>query len=467
MSDDAFTAFRVGDALRGQLEGPWEVFGERGRRYEVHLTGTATEMERGPLSIEGFGLRVFRPQGDEFGVGFVATTDLSERAIARAAEDAVATSSFARFPTRRVELPATRNGAAPSVETVDPNLWDHPVDALHEYAHALLTPFEGRTGVVPSFGSVRAALSEFTLTNSEGIQRRMRRTSVELEFAVKAFGGPEGRAPGEYWVNAETCQLSTRGLADAVAGWCQRAQDVRIAQPTPAGIKNVVLPPSALADIVPPILGFRLSGAAELRKMAPAPGDAIGAPSLTLADDGLLPYGLESAPYDDEGNPQVRRVLIDRGVVGTPALDLLHAGAFQRSPTGSGKRGGAVPSWFRFTGRPSPAPTTLVVTPGDGGSEAELMESAEDGLYLDQLGFPFPDSLSGAFGGEIRIGYRIRHGKKGEPVRGGTLGGVAIAAPGEPSLIHSIRGIGSAAELRGGLSTPALWVDGLTVAGEG
>lgn len=467
MSDEAFTAFRVGEQLRGKVEGPWEVFGERGRRFEIHLTGTQTEMERGPLSIEGFGLRVFRPRGDQYGVGFVAATDLSEKGIARAASDAEATSAFARFPTKRVELPSTVNGAAPSVETVDRHLWESPIDTLREYVHALIAPFDGRRNVVPSFGSVRAALSEFTLTNSEGIQRRMRRTSVELEFAVKAFGGPEGRAPGEYWVNAETCAVSTNGLSETVAGWCQRAEDARAAQPTPAGVKNVVLPPSALADIVPPILGYRLSGSAELRKMAPTPGDAIGAAELTLTDDGLLPYGLESSPYDDEGSPQVRRTLIDRGVVGTPALDVLHAGAFNRSPTGSAKRGSAAPSWFRFIGRPSPGPTTLVVAPGDGGSEAELLEAAGEGILLDQLGFPFPDAISGAFGGEIRIGYRIRNGKKAEPVRGGTLGGVALAAPGEPSLLQSIRGIGSRGELKGGLSTPALWVDGLTVAGEG
>lgn len=469
MSDEAFTAFRVGEQLRRSLDGPWEVFGERGRRYEIHLNGATTEMERGPLHVEGFGLRVFRPQGDQYGVGFVATTDLSEAGIARTAADAQATSAFARFPTKRVELPATVNGAGASVETVDRHLWEHPVEALRDYVHALVSPFDGRTDVVPSFGSVRAALSETTLTNSEGIQRRVRRTTVELEFAVKAFGGPEGRAPGEFWVNRETCELTTRGLAEDVAQWCQRAQDVRIARPTPSGITNVILPPEPLADIVPPILGFRLSGVAELRKMAPTPGDRIAAESFTLDDDGLLRHGLESAPYDDEGNPQVRRTLIDRGVVGTPAYDVLHAGAFGRAPTGSGKRGaaGGAPSWFRFTLPPGPSATTLVVRPGDGGSEEELIEAAGDGIYLGQLGFPFPDPLSGAFGGEIRIAYRIRHGKKAEPIRGGTLGGVALTAPGAPSLIQSVRGIGGRAELRGALSTPALWVDGLTVAGEG
>ncbi|MCI4335641.1 MAG: TldD/PmbA family protein [Thermoplasmata archaeon] len=468
MSEEAFTAFHVGDKLRGHLEPPWEVYGERLKRYELHLNGGSIEMERGPLQLEGFGLRLFRPHGEQLGVGFVSTTDLSAAGISRASTDAEATAKFARFPARRVELPSTLNGGGSNVETVDTALWNDPTKALADYVHALLTPFEGRAQEVPSFGSVRASLSEATLTNSEGIQRRVRRTQVDLEIAVKSSGGPEGRPPGEYWVTRRTCDLSTRGLAGQVDTWCQRARDVRVAEPMPSGIQNVVLPPAVLADVLPAILGYRMSGSAELRKMAPTPGEQLAAPGVSIFDDGLLRFGLGSAPYDDEGSPQVRRSLVDKGVIGTPAYDLLHASALDHPPTGNGHRGSPLsPNWFHFAYPPSPSATNLVVVPGDGGSEEELLESARDGLLLDQLGYAFPDPVSGAFGGEVRIGYRIRNGRRAEPVRGGTVGGVVLAGPGEPSLLNSIKGIGRTGHLEANLQAPTLWVAGLGVAGAG
>ena len=121
---------------------------------------------------------------------------------------------------------------------------------------------------------------------------------------------------------------------------------------------------------------------------------------------------------------------------------------------------------MRFTHTPSPANSTLVVEAGTDGTDAELAEIAGDGIWLQQLGWASPDPISGAFGGEIRIGYRIRNGKIAEPVRGGTIGGTVVAPPGTPSLLTSIAAIGSKARLVDDLSSPTLLVKTLTVAGE-
>jgi len=70
MSDrrmSADTAFRVAEALR--VDGPWEVFGERSRRYEIHFNGRSIEMVRGPISLEGYSLGLFRQRDGGAGVG--------------------------------------------------------------------------------------------------------------------------------------------------------------------------------------------------------------------------------------------------------------------------------------------------------------------------------------------------------------------------------------------------------------
>ncbi|HUI38503.1 MAG TPA: TldD/PmbA family protein [Thermoplasmata archaeon] len=463
----AFTAARVADRLRGRLEAPWEAFGERLERYEMHLAGGAVEMTRGPIRLEGFGVRVFRPHGEATGVGFSAGTDLSDGGIDARAAAADETARFARFPTARAELPSTHvAGAGPSVETVDARLWDRPADTVAAWCGAILEALAGRPGVVLSFGSVRATLTETTLANSEGIQRHWRHTFVDFEAAVKSFDGPEGPAPGEYWVNGRSRTVPTKGIAEEADRWVERARDTRRARPTPSGLTRVVLPPGVLADILPTIVGYRFSGAAELRGMAPSEGAVVGTPSLTVHDNGLRPWGLGSAPFDDEGTPPARRALIDRGRATTPVYDVLHAGATGHAPTGNGRRESHQFSpWFHFDRAPGPTITTLEVAPGDAGTDAELAEAVGEGLWVDQLGYAFPDAISAAFGGEVRIGYRIHRGRLAEPVRGGTVGGVVVGPESAPSLFGGIRGLGSTEALVGYLATPPIWSDGLTVAG--
>ncbi|HXQ48931.1 MAG TPA: TldD/PmbA family protein [Thermoplasmata archaeon] len=464
--DGAFTAFRVGDRLKKLAQPPWEVFGERIRRYELHLNGARVEMIRAPVELEGYGLRLFRAADDQMGVGVAASTDLRDAGVDLALRDAEATARFARFPTRRVDLPSTAARSA-SVEVMDRDLWDHPLETLQRFVDALLRPFDGRKDVQPSFGSVRANLVDTTITNSEGLHRRFSHTLLEHEFAVKATGGPEGAPPGEFWVNgaARRPPIEHRVAVD-VERWCRLAEDTRAGRSPATGPTRVVLTPEVLADILPAIVGFRMSGTARLRKMAPEPGATLGSPSVTILDDGLLPFGVGTAPSDDEGTTPSRRSLIEGGIARGGLYDLLHGGAFGEGSTGSGRRDAVqFPNWFHFSQSVGPRPTTIILSAGTGGTETELLEACGEGLLIEQLGYAFPDPVSGAFGGEIRSAYRIHQGRRAEPIRGGTLGGVVFAPPGSPSLLASIEAIGRQPELVGHLSSPAVVVDGMIIAG--
>jgi predicted Zn-dependent protease len=456
-------AFRVADQLR--LKGAWDVVGERFRRFELHLQGTEIELERGPLAIEGYGVRLFRPKGDRLAPGFQASTDLSAKGIATAVQEAETVARDAEFPARTVDLP-TGGGPAASVPVVDPQLWSDPLGALHGYVHALLEAFRGRKGVSPSFGSVKAGLSEVSLTNSAGLRASFSSTRIDLELAVKAFGGPEGAAPGEYWVNESFRRLEPARAAASVDDWCRYAQDVRRAKPPPSGELPIVLPTDVLSGILLPVVGSRFSGSARLRKFAPELGARVGPARLSLRDDGAYPWSVGSAPYDDEGTPRSAQALIERGAVGGHLYDALYASALRTHSTGNADRSAVGPSGdLRFAHAPSPGVSTLVLATGDGGSPEELVQAAGNGIYVTQLGWASPDPISSSFGGEIRIGYRIRGGKLAEPVRGGTVGGVVLAPPKAPSLFANLVAIGSKASVSDALVSPALLVRPLTVAG--
>lgn len=251
--------------------------------------------------------------------------------------------------------------------------------------------------------------------------------------------------------------------------WSRYAEDARRAKSPPNGDLNVVLPPSVLDAILPSALGTKLSGRGRLREMSPAPGSVVGPSSLTLSDDGTIPWAVGSTPWDDEGTPRGRHPLISDGVSSGLLYDTLYGSALGVPSTGNGIRSAAfqLGGIRRFTRSPAPGCSTLAIASGSGGSTEELIEAAGDGVWVQQLGWASPDPVTTAFGGELRIGYRIRNGKLAEPLRGGTLGGVVLAPPGNPSLFANVGAIGSVAELAQGVFVPPLLIRNLTVAGEG
>lgn len=462
---DADTAFRVAEGLRAA--GSWDVFGERVRRYEMHFNGRSVELVRGPIHLEGFAVRLLRSADGKTASGRQSSTDLSPAGIRTAVEDAERILAYSEFPAKAVQLPLPIPEGPGTVEILDRRLWDRPLEAMDEFLEALFAAFDGRKDEEPTFGSVRAALGERTLANSEGMRAAYAHTTVELELAVKASGGPEGAPPGEYWVNDAARRLETSALAGRVDSWCTFARDARRAKPPPTGSLPVVLPASVLAGILPPVIGYRCTGAARLREIAPAPGARWGSERVTIHDDGRVPWAVGSSPVDDEGTPQRRRTLLAHGAVSEILYDAMHAGAFDTRSTGNAVRAHefAPQDWHRFLNPLRTSSTTLVVEPGDGGGDDELVEAVEDGLWVQQLGWAVPDPLSGSFGGELRIGYRIRNGQKAEPVRGGTVGGVVLAPPGTPSLLGQVVAVGSRGELVEGVDSPTLLVRGLPVAG--
>ncbi len=463
----AQTAFEVAEHLRA-ARSSWDVFAERSRRYEIHLNGRSIEMVRGPVEVEGYGLQVFHERNGATGAGFQASTDRSAEGVRAAFDSAEQLAAHSVFPAKKVDLPGPASAGSHSVEIRDLRLWDDPLGRLQDHVRALLSAFDGKPDIAPSFGSIRATLTETTVANSTGLRAGYAHTTVDFEIAVKSFGGPEGRPPGEYWVNETTRRVDTSTVGREVEEWCRYARDVRRAQPTPSGEIPVAIPATVLSGILPSVIGSRFTGSARLREIAPALGSRCGSESLRVDDDGTVPWAIASGPFDDEGTPQARRPLIEKGAVSSLLYDALYAGAFDTHSTGNCVRGislGGFRDWRRFLSPGHPVSSTVVVAPGDGGSDEEVAEAAGDGVWVQQLGWAIPDPLSGAFGGEVRIGYRIRHGKIAEPIRGGTVGGVVMAPPGSHSMLSDLAAIGSKPTLCEWVQSPTLLVRPLTVAG--
>ena len=331
----ADTAFRVAERLE-KVEGPWDVYAERSRSHELHFGGRGIEFVRGPIVLEGYGIRLLLPREGKTAIGFQASTDASAKGVEAVLRDAEGVSKYSEFPAKDVTLPSGVNGTPPGPEIVDRSVWENAPAALTEYRATLFAAFEGKKDVAISFGSVKAHRTEVTIANSAGLASSYANTAIEAEIAVKSSGGPEGTAPGEDRVNLSGRRLEPQDLPRQAEEWGRYASDARRAKSPPSGDLTVVLPPSILEPILPAALGFKLSGRGQLRELSPAVGSVVGPSDLTLVDDGTIDWATGSSPVDYEGTPQRRRNLIQGGKVS----ELLYDGTLRQraEPPVLGKR---------------------------------------------------------------------------------------------------------------------------------
>ncbi|MFZ1612700.1 MAG: TldD/PmbA family protein [Holophaga sp.] len=177
----------------------------------------------------------------------------------------------------------------------------------------------------------------------------------------------------------------------------------------PSGKYPVVLHPEVAVDLLGLVAGM-LSAEAVLKQRSLFTGklgERIASPLLTLIDDGRLPTGLGSEPWDGEGLPTRRNVLLEQGVLKTYLHTLKTAAEMGCQPTASAGRG---------TGS-NPGVTTFNLFPEAGNQSPEaLYRLAEGGVLITEImGLHTVNPVSG----DLSVGasgLRIRDGVPCEAV---------------------------------------------------
>ncbi|MBN1138456.1 MAG: TldD/PmbA family protein [Anaerolineae bacterium] len=132
-------------------------------------------------------------------------------------------------------------------------------------------------------------------------------------------------------------------------------------------------------------------------------GEKLFDDKITVVDDGALDGKYGSAPYDDEGVPHRRNVLVERGVLKGFLYDLKTAAQSGVESTGNGSRGLFNP--------PAPEPTNLILA---GGSTplSEMIAGIDEGLLVeDILGLGQGNIISGAFSNPLGLAFKIEKGE--------------------------------------------------------
>jgi PmbA protein len=134
-------------------------------------------------------------------------------------------------------------------------------------------------------------------------------------------------------------------------------------------------------------------------------GDELASTAYVLADDGIDPGGLASAPFDGEGTPRERTPLIGGGKL----LAYLHDSYTARR---GGARSTGNASRASYRSPPSVSTSNLVLEPGELSLE-RLLEQAEDGVYITEV--------AGLHSGVNPVTGRYSVGATGRAIRGGEL----------------------------------------------
>jgi TldD protein len=413
-------------------------------------------------TAQGFGLRAVKGEA----VGYAHASDVSEAALARAAEAVRAvqggySGSYAEPPPRsNVRLYGDDNPlAAPSFES--------KVRLLEEIdAYARARDPRVRQ-VTASFG---ATWQMVEIVRADGEVYRDVRPLVRINVSVVVGEGDRQETGSEGYGGRETYErfLATGAWHGAVDDAVRKALVNLAAVPAPAGEMDVVLGPGWPGVMLHEAVGHGLEGDFNRKKtsaFAGLMGERVAAKGVTVVDDGTIAQRRGSLSVDDEGTPTSRTVLIEDGILVGYMQDRQNARLMGMKPTGNGRR-------ESYAHVPMPRMTNTYMLAGSH-APGEIIASVKNGIYAVYFGGGQVDITSGKYVFECTEAYRIENGKVGAPVKGAMLIGTG------PTDLHRVSMIGNDLALDHGIGTcgkagqgvpvgvgqPTLRMDRITVGG--
>lgn len=177
-------------------------------------------------------------------------------------------------------------------------------------------------------------------------------------------------------------------------------------------------------------------------------GEQVLPKGMSLEEDPHRPRISGSRPFDAEGLPTQRRLIVDDGVLQSWTLDLAHARRLEMESTGNAARGVSSP--------PSPSVSNLSLTQGDRTREDLLADMGTGLLVTSMIGSTINPNTGDYSRGAS--GFWVANGEIQYPVNECTIAG---------NLRDMLKTIVPANDARTHLSrvVPSLLVEGLTLAG--
>jgi PmbA protein len=170
---------------------------------------------------------------------------------------------------------------------------------------------------------------------------------------------------------------------------------------------------------------------------------------FTVYDDGRMLGGLGSRPFDGEGLPTRKNIIVDKGVLTSYLLDTYSGKKLGLSSTGNASRS--------VGESPSVGPTNFYLAPGARPAD-DIIRSVKDGLYVTELiGFGI-NMVTGDYSRGAG-GFWIENGELAYPVEEITIAGNL------KQMFQDVDLIGSDLMFRGRIASPTVKIAEMMVAG--
>ncbi|HEX7879475.1 MAG TPA: TldD/PmbA family protein [Candidatus Eisenbacteria bacterium] len=400
----------------------------------------------------GIGIRAF--VGGR--TGFVSSSDLRPESLAMLTQRAVALAKIGEVDPH-AGLPEIPINAA--IPVVDLDIFDDALAGLateKKLAMARATEeaaraFDKRVTKVDG-ATFSDTLTTITIANSAGRLDQYRATSANIGTRAICDDKNGKQQSGGYGTNRRF--LSELESPEKVGTEAAKAA-VEMLGPVTLSTRKV--PVLMHADIAAAWLGAMVgafNGEQVFKKssyLTEKMGQKIGSDLVTIVDDGVMKRGPVTAPFDGEGLPTRRNVLLDKGVVTTFLYDSYNARKAGTRSTGSAQRG--------YDSTPGIGTRNLHVV--NGASTISDMLKAYPALFYmrDQGAFGYTPT-TGDYSYQA-AGLWIENGEVVHPVDGITVASNTL------TMLAGIVKVGNDLNIQGGTNSPHLLIDEMTISGEG
>jgi PmbA protein len=288
--------------------------------------------------------------------------------------------------------------------------------------------------------SCRSGSGKAVYASSGGILRVQEAAGCGFSVGIVASGDNEMQTGSWGSANRRFALLE-----DPVAIGRLAAQEAVLklgARKVKSGVYPVIFNQDAAVDILQSLVGAAVGSGIYMKSsfLVNRLGEKIGGSQLEVIDDALMPWGLNSTSFDDEGLATDTRHIVQNGVLQCYLHDAYSARKLNAEPNGGQK------------------PTNLFIKPGaNAPSAAALIGSVKEGLYLmGTQGHGF-NPVTGDYSVGA-LGRWIVNGELTDAVSGITVAGHLLEMLSDVEIANDL-------VFRNGTNSPSLKFT-MTVAGE-
>ena len=422
-----------------------EIFIQTGRQLRIEVRNGDIETVQEAAS-QGIGFRIFA--GGR--MAFASCNDFSDAATASAIDSAVRFAQQTTADPNNV-LPDDK-GNTPVADLYDEGIGRVVMERKIELAQTVERLALKDSRITKSAGSRYAeGEAEIFLANSHGLSKGYKSSSCSLGVSVVAEKGAQKSSGNDSCSRRFFADLKKPDeIAAKAARKAYEMIDPRMVKTQRAAvIFDADVAGALLGGILAAVNGERvLQGASFLGTRL---NQKIASPLLTIVDDGTRVKGPASRPFDGEGVPTQKRLIVDQGVLKGFMYNTIIARRAGVKTTGNASRGG-------FTDVPGIGPHNFYIAAG-ANSREDIIAATQKGLLLTEVTGYGINPVNGDFSGGAS-GFWIEGGKIAFPVKGLTIAGRA------DEILNALDMMGNDLDLNRATAAPTFRIPEMQIGGE-